>query len=241
MQSIVILYFVKMTNSKYAFQLSDKLYLKDPLASTVGRKIILHGAPLFLEQGLEDFTVKKLAVRAGTTEATVYKYFKNKHRLLQYYFQLYWTWLEQQIKVFTAVIDKPEERLMKAVQIICDIPEVAADPGIVTKEDLRALVIAEGSKAYLTHHVDEDNAKKLFAPYKHLVAYLANMIQGASPAVPYPRSLATTIVEMSHSLEFYRMHLPSLTDFPGETNPAALKDFISLILTNSLFINRSEK
>lgn len=229
------------STSKYAFLLNDKLYLRDPMATEVGRKIVINGAPLFLEQGLEDFTTKKLATKANITEATVYKYFNNKHRLLQYYFQLYWMWLEQQIKVFTAIIDDPTERLTKAVQIICDIPEVAADPGVVSKEDLRALVIAEGSKAYLTHHVDEDNAKKLFAPYKHLVGLIANMIIEVKPDTPFPRSLATTIVEMSHSLEFYRLHLPSLTDFPGRENPGALKSFIYSILTNTLLINSSDK
>lgn len=227
--------------SKYAFLLSDKLYLRDPMATDIGRNIIIHGAPLFLEQGLESFTVKKLAVRAGTTEATVYKYFENKHRLLQYYFQLYWMWLEQQIKVFTAVLDSPVERLIKAVQIICEIPEVAADPGVVSKEDLRELVIAEGSKAYLTHHVDEDNAKKLFAPYKHLVAYIASIIKEVAPNEPFPKSLATTLVEMSHSLEFYRRHLPSLTDYPGEQNPGGLKDFLTRVLKFSLSLNPSEK
>lgn len=220
--------------TQYAFRLSQALFLKDPLASEVGRTLIKEGAPLFLEQGLEGFTVKKLAARAGTTEATVYKYFQNKQRLLQYYFQLYWTWLEQQIKVFTTVIEDPREKLRQSVRLICDIPSVAADPGLVTKEDLHALVVAEGFKAFLHAKVDADNEKKLFAPYKQLVNYLAALIREADPSHKYPVAFATTLVEMAHSLEFYREHLPSLTDFPQAKTAAELEGYLQHLIDQQL-------
>lgn len=223
-----------MANSKYSFTLSSDLYLKDPLSSNVGKKILSVGAPLILEMGLEAFTSKKLALAAETTEATVYKYFPNKHRLLQYYFQLYWTWLEQQVKVFTAIELDPEEKLRKAVRVVGQIPEVAADPGLVSKEDLRLLVLIEGSKAYHHVQVDEDNAKKLFAPYKSMVSLLADMILNVNAKHEYPYALATTVVEMAHSLEFYRDHLPSLTDFPEDKRNQSLTNFLIQILFNSL-------
>mgnify|MGYP000556471396 CR=1 FL=1 len=223
-----------MSQSKYAFTLNSGLYLKDPLSSDLGQAILQKGVPLFLELGYEGLTAKKLAVEAQTTEATVYKYFKNKHRLLQYYFQLYWVWLEQQIKVFTAIIDTPEDKLLKAVGIICDIPTVAADPGVVSKEDLRSLVVAEGSKAYLSTQVDDDNAKKLFAPYKNLAHHLGQLIQNVQPQEKYPLALATTIIEMSHSLEFYKNHLPALTDFKAGQDKVAIKDFLITLISNSL-------
>ncbi len=223
-----------MAISKYSFTLSSDLYLKDPLSSEVGKKILSVGAKLILDMGLESFTAKKLAIAASTTEATVYKYFPNKQRLLQYYFQLYWTWLEQQIKVFTAIETDPEEKLRKAVRVVGQIPAVAADPGLVSKEDLRNLVILEGSKAYHHIQVDEDNAKKLFAPFKSVVKLLADMIVTVSPKHPFPFALATTLIEMAHSLEFYQEHLPSLTDFPKDQQNQKLTEFLIQILFNSL-------
>lgn len=220
--------------SKYSFTLNNNLYLKDPLATAIGRDIVAAGVPLFLETGLEHFTLKKLAQKAGTTEATVYKYFKNKHRLLQYYFQLYWTWLEQQIKVFTAIEKDPQQRLLRAIEVICDIPEVAAHPGMVEKHDLRKLVIAEGSKAYLNVQVDEDNAKQLFAPYKSLARLLGSMMKDCAPGYPYPVALATTVVEMAHSMQYYRQHLPSLTEFSETHNRPQLTQFLILLTRNSL-------
>jgi hypothetical protein len=145
-------------------------------------------------------------------------------------------WLEQQIKVFTAIIDSPEQKLLKAVDIICQIPDVAADPGVVSKESLRRLVIAEGSKAYLNSHVDDDNHKKLFAPYKNLAGHLGNLILQVKPAEKYPLALATTIIEMAHSLQFYKEHLPALTDFSDQPGAAGLKDFLQTLITNSLNI-----
>ncbi len=223
-----------MANSKYSFTLSSDLYLKDPLSSNVGKQILSVGARLILDMGLEVFTTKKLAMAASTTEATVYKYFPNKHRLLQYYFQLYWTWLEQQIKVFTAIETDPTERLHKAVRVVAQIPAVAADPGLVSKEDLRLLVTVEGSKAYQHVQVDEDNAKKIFAPYKSVVGLLAEMILAVNPKHHFPYALATTVMEMAHSLEFYKEHLPSLTDFPDDKQNQKLTEFLTQILFNSL-------
>ncbi len=219
--------------SKYSFQLNHDLYLKDPLSSDKGKAIIKSGAALILQMGLEAFTARKLAEAAGVTEATVYKYFANKQKLLQYYFQLYWTWLEQQIKVFTAVEDDHFQKLNRAVKILSEMPEVAADPGLVSKADLRKLVVMEGAKAYYNIQVDEDNAKKLFAPYKSVTALIAKMILAVDPDQPYPYSLATTLLEMSHSLEYYRDHLPSLTDFPRDKDQSKLTGFLLHIVNRS--------
>jgi hypothetical protein len=84
--------------------------------------------------------------------------------------------------------------------------------------------------------VDEDNAKRFFAPYKSITALLANMILAVKPDEKYPLALATTIIEMSHSLKYYAKHLPALTDFPHETDQVRLDDFLLQLLYNSLKI-----
>ena len=51
--------------------------------------------------GFEQFTFKKLARAIGSTEASVYRYFDNKHRLLTYLIAWYWKWMEYQINYRT--------------------------------------------------------------------------------------------------------------------------------------------
>ncbi len=42
------------------------------------------------------------------------------------------------------------------------------------------------------------------------------MISACRPNYKYPKSLATTVIEMAHFQNFFMRHLPSLTDF-GKT------------------------
>ena len=64
--------------------MNEKLFLRDPEQSELGRRIIRQGIILISEVGLEETTFRKLAERMGTKEASIYRYFENKHRLLVY-------------------------------------------------------------------------------------------------------------------------------------------------------------
>ena len=59
--------------------LNPGLYLKDPQESDLGRRIIKHSILLLEELGFEQFNFKKLAEAMGSTEASIYRYFENKH------------------------------------------------------------------------------------------------------------------------------------------------------------------
>ncbi|MEJ7912060.1 MAG: helix-turn-helix domain-containing protein, partial [Chitinophagaceae bacterium] len=63
-------------------KMNEKLFLRDPEQSELGQKIIRQSIALIYEKGFESFTFKKLAEDITTTEAGVYRYFENKHRLL---------------------------------------------------------------------------------------------------------------------------------------------------------------
>jgi AcrR family transcriptional regulator len=188
------------------------LFLRDPEATELGRSMLSEGLELMNELGLESFTFRKLASRMRSTEVTLYRYFPNKHRLLQYYFQLYWLWLRQLCGNQVEVAKDPEDALGRCVEAICGVwpkrlPELQLDP-----KALRLLVIDEGMKSYLHKQVDADNARRLFAPYKALSAFLADRLVACRADVPMPRSFATTVIEMAHSLPFAMEHLPSLTE-----------------------------
>jgi AcrR family transcriptional regulator len=188
------------------------LSLRDPEGTELGRAVLVEGLALMNELGLESFTFRKLASKVGSTEVSLYKYFPNKQRLLQYYFQLYWLWLRQMCGREVERARDPREALQRTIEAICgvwpkDAPELQLEPAA-----LRLLVIHEGMKSYLHKKVDEDNARRLFAPYKELSAFFAERLTDCRASVPMPRSFATTVIEMAHSLPFAMEHLPSLTE-----------------------------
>ena len=76
--------------SNIKIQVNEKVYLKDPDSSELGKKIIRGSIDLIDEIGFEQFTFKKLAIKINSTEASVYRYFDSKHTLLVYITLWYW-------------------------------------------------------------------------------------------------------------------------------------------------------
>jgi hypothetical protein len=91
---------------------------------------------------------------------------------------------------------------------------------------LHQIVIAEGSKAYLTKHISEDNKDRLFKPYKDLCSLISSIILEYNPAYTHPRSLATTIIEMANLQMFFMHHLPLLTDFGQSKDEQLVVEFL---------------
>ena len=87
--------------------LNKGLYLKEPQDSGLGRNIIKHSILLIDEIGFESFNFKKLAIRIKSTEASIYRYFENKHLLLLYLVSWYWEWVGYLININTMNIDDP--------------------------------------------------------------------------------------------------------------------------------------
>ena len=99
-------------------KMNDKLFIRNPEHTDLGKKIILFSIELIHEKGFEDFTFKKLAAAIGTTEAGVYRYFENKHKLLIYITAWYWSWLEFRVITYTENISDPIEKLRKAIKFL---------------------------------------------------------------------------------------------------------------------------
>ena len=99
---------------------------------------------------------------------------------------------------------------------------------------LHQIVISEGSKAYLTKQVEEDNKQHFFKPYKDLCAVVGTIISECNPAYKYPKSLASTIVEMAHFQNFFMNNLPSLTDFGNKKEESEIISFLNDLVFASL-------
>lgn len=221
-------------NVSVNFKMNEKLFLRNPEESELGKRIIQHSIILIHQIGFEDFTFKKLAIEMGTTEASVYRYFENKHRLLLYIVDWYWCWQEYRLLYETNNISNPETKLKVAIKFISSPVEDDLSIVHVNEKLLYEIVMKEGAKSYLTRHVAEDNSNKLFQPYKQLCSRIADLILEYNPKYKYPSSLSSTIVEMAHSQNFYQQNLPSLTDFNTLKDKFEVSDFIENLVFSSI-------
>lgn len=215
-------------------KMNTKLFVRDPESSELGRNIVSRGITMIHEMGFEDFTFKKLALQIGTTEASIYRYFENKHRLLIYITTWFWTWMEYQLIFHTNNIKSPAEKITTIVRLLT-LQE--KDPFVmehIDKTILHQIVIAEGDKSYLTKHVAEDNRDMLFKPYKDLCHRIAEVFLEYQPAFRFPHSLASTLIETAHHQLYFKEHLPRLTDFGNAKDEDQLGKFLQHIVLSSL-------
>ncbi|MDI9320925.1 MAG: TetR/AcrR family transcriptional regulator [Phycisphaerales bacterium] len=215
-------------------KMNEALFLRNPESSELGKNILKHSVSLIYKTGFEAFTFKKLAEEIGTTEASIYRYFENKHKILVYLAAWYWTWFEFQISFHTNNIKDPNTKLKKVIKLLTTKVEDDEQTNYINESLLHQIIIAEGSKSYLTKQVGEDNKHQLFKPYKDLCAVIGNVILECNPKYKYPRSLATTIIEMAHFQNFFMNHLPSLTDFGKHKEETELVSFLIDLVFSSL-------
>jgi hypothetical protein len=213
------------------FKVNDKIYLRDPESSDLGRQIVKSGIDLIYELGFEHFTFKKLALKMGTTEASIYRYFENKHRLLLYILNWYWSYIEFLLIFQLQNVKEPKAKLKMIIQLLTnELPESTGQLDY-NKNYLNQIIIAESSKAYLVKEVSAINKDEVFKPYKDLCAHIAKVISDYKPSYKFPTSLSSTIIETSHYQQFFVTFLPRLTD-ASKTNK---KEYTALFIEELLF------
>lgn len=215
-------------------KMNEALFLRNPESTELGKNILKHSVHLIYKTGFEVFTFKKLAEDIGTTEAGIYRYFENKHKLLVYLTAWYWGWLEFQISFHTNNIEDPAVKLKKIIKLLASPVKDNEQTNYINESLLHQIIIAEGSKAYLTKQVGEDNKQQFFKPYKDLCAVIGKIILECSPKYKYPKSLASTIIEMAHFQNYFMNHLPSLTDFGKTKEESEIISFLNDLVFTSL-------
>lgn len=197
---------------KLVFKLNEHLYLRDPQSSELGQKIIGTSVKLIDKLGFEVFTFKKLADEIGSTEASIYRYFTNKHRLLLYLIDWYWNWLEYRLDLHTLNMIDKKEKLKAALRVLAE--EKKFDPIFegIDESALHRIVVSEMDKTYLTKQVDSDNQVGLFLQFKSVSKKIAKMISDVNPQFPFSNSLSSTVLMMANQQLFFTHHLPSLSD-----------------------------
>lgn len=197
-------------------EMNTNLFLRDPQDTELGRKIIDQSIKMIDELGLEAFTFKKLSIQIESTEASIYRYFENKHKLLVYLIAWYWNWLEYKIEFETNNVQSPVDRLEIALRLVTEKKGHDQSFPSVDEPALQRIVIDESDKVYLTKQVDDDNKEGLFRGFKSLCKRIADIVKEINPTYNHPHALISTALQAAHQQIFFSEHLPSLTEHKHE-------------------------
>lgn len=201
-------------------EVNKNLYVKDPESSALGKKIVEHSILLINKMGFEHFTFKKLGVKIGSNESSIYRYFENKHKLLLYLTSWYWGWKEYQLVFATANIEDPERRLETGIEVLTRSVEKDSFISHIDEVILNKVVINEYSKSFLSKEVDKENKEGFFAVYNRLAMRLKEMILAVDRNYPFPSSLASTVLEGALHQHFLKEHFSSLTECSDKVLPS---------------------
>lgn len=213
--------------SNIKITINEKLYVKDPETSELGRNILKKSIELIDKIGFEAFTFKKLGEQIQSNESSIYRYFENKHKLLMYLSSWYWSWMEYRIIFATANVIDPFRKLEKAIQIVTEnIADDEATP-YINEQLLHRIIIEEFTKTMRTKNVDDENKAGFFLVYKRVINRLVSIIEEINPDYAYSKSLASTVVESALHQQFLKQHLKTITNF--SENDCSSAFFIDLV------------
>jgi AcrR family transcriptional regulator len=218
-----------LSNIKIA--VPEKIYIKDPETSQLGKKIIEQSIILINNQGFDNFNFKKLGELIGSNESSIYRYFENKHKLLLYLTSWYWAWIEYQLVFETSNIPNKLEKLSKAIEVVTRSIKEDSNYSHINEIILNKIIINENSKSYLTKEVDQENREGFFIVYKRIVHRLREMILAVNLNYKFATSLASTVIEASLHQHFLKDHFSSITDCNSDEDPT---EFLSSLTLNLL-------
>lgn len=198
---------------------NDKLYVKNPETSELGKKIIENSILLIDDIGFENFTFKKLGEKIGSNESSIYRYFESKHKLLLYLSSWYWGWMEYRLVFATNNINNPLEKLKIAIQLVTEEVLDDNDTLYINEAILYKIIVSEFTKTLLTKEVDEENKIGYFLVYKRVINRIIAIINEVNPNYAFAKSLASSIVEGALHQHFLKNHLKTITNSDNDNSP----------------------
>ena len=201
-----------MPQVNITIDINKSIYLRDPLETNLGKKIIEYGIVLIHEIGFEELNFKKLASAMNSTEASIYRYFENKYKLLAYLVSWYWDFMHFNILMDIRNIEDPKEKLNQSIRTLVNSLNTPFTPAYIDDSKLHTVVVENATKVYHNKKVDSLNKEGFYQNYKKIVKTLSQIILEIDPKFEYPVALATNLIEQSLNNEYYIEHLPSLTD-----------------------------
>jgi AcrR family transcriptional regulator len=202
----------------------SRLYLRDPQETELGRRLLSDAVEMLNELGLESFTFSKLARSCNSTEASMYRYFHNKHELLGYLVAWYWAWLDYKVSFKTNNITQSNARLELMLQVLAGNSDTSAMTPWMNEKLLQRLVVSEWGKLQLT---GEHTAASAYTHQEIFTKRIADFIHAANPHYPYPRALAGLLIQQAHQQRWYAEHFPQFTEV--RLNDSANKSLTGLL------------
>ncbi len=218
--------------SKVSIKVNKHIYLKNPESSDLGKKIVAGSIELIQELGIDQFNFRKLGQHISTTEASIYRYFENKHKLLLYLTAWYWRWMESRLFFATTNIDCPLERLRRAVATVSEKVKQDSSFTHINEVKLQQIIIAESTKVYFTKSVEEEDRLGVYGSYKQLIEQISFIISEINPTYKYPNMLISTVVEGALHQRYFAEHIPSLTDSLNDED--AIINFYTNLVINAI-------
>jgi AcrR family transcriptional regulator len=215
------IYILKMDQllSNIKIQVNDKLYVKDPETSALGKKIIQESIILIDNIGFDNFTFKKLGEKIGSNESSIYRYFENKHRLLVYLSSWYWSWMEYRLVFSTSNQSDSWEKLKKAISIVTEKVEDDQKTLHINESILNKIIIAEFTKTFHTKEVDQEIIEGYYTIYIRVINRITAIIKEVKPEYSYAKSLASSVVEGALHQHFLKDHMQTITDCNPTISP----------------------
>lgn len=217
--------------SNLKIQINEKIYVKNPETSDLGKKILEQSILLIDEIGFDNFTFKKLGEKIGSNESSIYRYFENKHKLLVYLSSWYWSWMEYKLVFATANILDSKEKLKIAITIVTEKVTDDEYTAHINESILNKIIIAEFTKTLHTKEVDQENKEGFFLIYKRVITRIVAIVNEVNPNYPYSKSLISSVVEGSLHQYFLKEHLKTITDCNEIVSPT---EFYLNLVENTL-------
>lgn len=205
--------------SNITITVNEKLFVKNPETSKLGKKIIENSILLIAETGFENFTFKKLGEKIKSNESSIYRYFESKHKLMLYLSSWYWAWIEYKLVFATNNVSNPLEKLKKAIKIVTEKIEDDTSTLHINEAELNKIIIIEFTKNLVTIEVDDENKEGFFLVYKLVITRIVDMIEVVNPDYKFAKSLASSIVDGAMHQHFLKDHLKTITNCSDIVSP----------------------
>ena len=211
---------------------SPELFVKNPDNSDLGKIIVTNSIELIHELGFENFTIKKLSIKIGSPESTMYRYFESKHMILFYLIYWYWSWIEYRLVFKTHNLPSAEEKVKSAIKLLTESVEEDSTFSHINEILLDRIIMSEAVKAYFTKRIDLQTEQTHFSVYKRVVERVSQMILEINSNYPYSHMLVSTLIEGAHQQRFFAENIPSLTDVNND--PCYITKFYEQLVFNSI-------
>ena len=219
--------------SNITITVNEKLFVKNPETSKLGKKIIENSILLIAETGFENFTFKKLGEKIKSNESSIYRYFESKHKLMLYLSSWYWAWIEYKLVFATNNVSNPLEKLKKAIKIVTEKIEDDTSTLHINEAELNKIIIIEFTKNLVTIEVDDENKEGFFLVYKRVITRIVDMIEVVNPDYKFAKSLASSIVDGAMHQHFLKDHLKTITNCNDIVSPTDFyTDLIEKVLSH---------